>query len=81
MQSNSRIPSQHGSHTDETVAGWVRETTDHCGICSAQNSEEWPDIPGSFGCEIVAKLEFCLAGSDHAVLGLRDTSAETGRSG
>ena len=45
------------------------------------NSEERPGIPGSISCEIAAKLEFCLAISDHTVLGLCDMSAVTGFSG
>jgi hypothetical protein len=41
------------------------------------NTEERSGIPGGIGCEIAAKLKFCLAIGDHTVLGLRDMSAET----
>jgi hypothetical protein len=41
------------------------------------NSGEWQGVPGGISCEMVAKLEFCLAINDHTVLGLRDMSAET----
>jgi hypothetical protein len=41
------------------------------------NTEERPGIPDGIGCEIAAKLKFCLAIGDHTVLSLRDMSAET----
>jgi len=41
------------------------------------NTDERPSVPGGIGCEIAAKLKFCLTVGDHAVLGLRDISAET----
>jgi hypothetical protein len=41
------------------------------------NTEERPGIPDGIGCEIAAKLKFCLAIGDHTVLSLRDMSDET----
>ena len=40
------------------------------------NSGERPGIPGGIGFEMVARLEFCFAISDHTVLGLHNM-AET----
>ena len=59
--------------------GWLRRTTIDPPRLNMRrtNTEERPGIPGGIGCEIAAKPKFCLAIGDHAVLGLRDMSAET----
>ena len=79
MQPNGRNTSADSLHTDETM-GWLRRT-----IVDLQrrhmhyvNSEGRLDIPCGIGCEIAAKVEFCLAIGDRAGLGLRNMAQKLG---